>query len=51
MPVGNCAAKQTIDRAIARKRGARLCFRYLAEERHDFAKVTAAFKFVKNYFI
>jgi len=51
MHVGNCAAKQIIDRAIARKRGARLCFRYLAEERHDFAKVTAAFKFVKNYFI
>jgi hypothetical protein len=51
MPVGNRAAKQTRDRAIARKRGARLWFRYLTEQRHDFAKVTAAFKFVKNYFI
>jgi len=51
MPVGNRDAKQTIDRAIVRKRGARLCFRYLAEQRHDFAKVTAAFRFVKKYFI
>jgi hypothetical protein len=51
MPLGNRAAKRTIDRAIVRKRGARLCFRYLTEQRHDFAKVTAPFKFVKKYFI
>jgi hypothetical protein len=60
MPAGNrkllsrthvVAAERTIVRAIARKCGAKRCFRYLAEERHDIAKVTVRFKFVKNYFI
>jgi len=45
------AAKRAITRAIARKCGALLCFRYLVEERHDLAKVNVSFMFVKNYFL
>jgi hypothetical protein len=45
------AAKRAINPAIARKCGARRCFRYLVEERHDIAKVNVSFMFVKNYFL
>ena len=45
------AAKRATDRTIARKSGARRCFRYLVEERHDIAKVNVSSKFVKNYFL
>jgi hypothetical protein len=45
------AANRAINRAIARKCGARRCFRYLVEERHDIAKVNVSSIFVKNYFL
>jgi len=60
MPTGHCwllsatvaiAAQPTISRAIAREGGVNRGFRYLAEERHDFAKVTGILEVVKNKFL